>query len=359
MKIIHTGDLHLGSAMKNLPSDKAALRKAEILEGFKNLSVYAKNNGVRAVLIAGDLFDENKVSRALRNEVFSIIATADPVAFFYVSGNHDDEFSAEDLLPKNLYTFAQYYGWGTYDLSENITLSGMDAKFMNAENLSALSLKRNTFNIVMLHGDVSKEKDGAGIPLSKLHGKHIDYLALGHIHKPMTKSEKLDSRGNYRYCGCLEGRGFDECGPRGFFLLDIQNGALVSEVFLSLAKRMVCEACADISYCNTYYDVERAVAQSLASVPKQNIVKLTLCGKYRAGLKKDIALLTQRINEAFFFAKVEDESSLYIDYTEYQNDLSERGEFVREVGKAELSEDVKAEILDVGLKALAGEEIDL
>jgi hypothetical protein len=32
---------------------------------------------------------------------------------------------------------------------------------------------------------------------------------------------------------------------------------------------------------------------------------------------------------------------------------------VREVGKAELSEDVKAEILDVGLKALAGEEIDL
>ena len=43
MKIIHTGDLHLGSAMKNLPPDKAALRKAEILEGFKNLSIYAIN----------------------------------------------------------------------------------------------------------------------------------------------------------------------------------------------------------------------------------------------------------------------------------------------------------------------------
>lgn len=359
MKIIHTGDLHLGSAMKNLPPEKAALRKAEILEGFKNLALYARNNGVRAVLIAGDLFDENKVSRALKNEVFSIIATADPVAFFYVSGNHDDEFAPDDLLPKNLYTFTQYHGWGTYDLSENITVSGMDAKFMDAEKLSSLSLKRSAFNIVMLHGEIAKEKEGRGICLSKLQGRHINYLALGHIHKPTQKAEKLDSRGYYRYCGCLEGRGFDECGPRGFFLLDIQNGELVSEAFLSLAKRMVCEARADISYCNTYYDIERAVAQSLSSMSKQNIVKVTLCGKYRAGLKKDIALLTQRLNEAFFFAKVEDESSLHIDYTEYQNDLSERGEFVREVGKCSLNEDLKAEILDVGLKALAGEEIDL
>jgi hypothetical protein len=54
-----------------------------------------------------------------------------------------------------------------------------------------------------------------------------------------------------------------------------------------------------------------------------------------------------------------DESRIYIDYTAFQNDLSERGEFVREVGRYELSEEERAEILDVGLKALAGEDIDL
>jgi DNA repair exonuclease SbcCD nuclease subunit len=359
MKIIHTGDIHLGSALTSLPPDKAALRKAEILEGFRNLAIYARNNGVRAVLIAGDLFDENKVSKQLKNEVFSIIAAATPVAFFYVSGNHDDEFDSNELLPKNLYTFTQNHGWGSFALSENVTVTGMDSKFMDKKTISSLFLQKNTFNIVVLHGNIAKEREEDSIPLTRLQGKHIDYLALGHIHKPMPKTERLDGRGVYRYCGCLEGRGFDECGARGFFLLEIQNGALVSEAFLSLAKRMVCEVRADISYCNTYYVVERAVAQSLASSPKQNIVKLTLCGKYRAGLKTDITLLTQRINEAFFFAKVEDESSLYIDYNEYKNDLSERGEFVREVSKSELGEEIKAEILDVGLKALAGEEIDL
>ena len=57
--------------------------------------------------------------------------------------------------------------------------------------------------------------------------------------------------------------------------------------------------------------------------------------------------------------KVADESSIVIDHAAFQNDLSERGEFVREVCRYQMSESERAEILDVGLKALAGEDIDL
>ena len=89
------------------------------------------------------------------------------------------------------------------------------------------------------------------------------------------------------------------------------------------------------------------------------MVKLTLCGRHKIGLRKDISLLSARLNEAYFNAKVADESTAYIDYSAYQNDLSERGEFVREVGRYALSDEERAEILDVGLKALAGEDIDL
>ena len=90
MKIIHTGDIHLGSALRSLPMDKANIRKAELLESFRRLCAYAKNNGVAAVLIAGDLFDENKALESLRREVFAAMLSAKPVCFFYVSGNHDD-----------------------------------------------------------------------------------------------------------------------------------------------------------------------------------------------------------------------------------------------------------------------------
>ena len=60
--------------------------------------------------------------------------------------------------------------------------------------------------------------------VSDYHYKNIDYLALGHIHK--YKQAELDQRGVYCYSGCLEGRGFDECGEKGFVLLDIDEESL-------------------------------------------------------------------------------------------------------------------------------------
>ena len=70
-------------------------------------------------------------------------------------------------------------------------------------------------------------------------------------------------------------------------------------------------------------------------------------------------MLSARLNDAYFHAKVIDEAKAVVDYSAYENDLSERGEFVREVGRCALSEEERAEILDVGLKALAGEDVDL
>ena len=70
-------------------------------------------------------------------------------------------------------------------------------------------------------------------------------------------------------------------------------------------------------------------------------------------------MLNARLCERFFFAKTEDDSRPYIDPRAFENDLTERGEFVREVGRYEMNEDFRAEVLEVGLKALGEEEIDL
>ena len=362
MKIIHTGDVHLGSAMRNLPADKANVRKAEIVENFRRLCMYAKENGVTAVLISGDLFDENKVSGALKNEVFSAMAEANPVCFFYVSGNHDDGVYFEGKKPDNLYLFSQNHGWQGYDLPENVTVTGVDGKNMSAELYAQIRLRPERFNVVVMHGDVRKAegmREQDHVSLQRLQNRNVDYLALGHIHIPMVQAERLDGRGRWRYCGCLEGRGFDEVGPRGFFLLEIAQGRLQKELFIPFAQREIVERAVDISACGNYYDVERAVLEGLNGVRRECIVKIVLRGRHQAGLKKDVALLSARFAHNFFHAKVVDESRIFIDYAAFRNDLSERGEFVREVSRYDMSEEERAEILDVGLKALAGEDIDL
>ncbi len=352
MKIIHTGDVHIGSALNALPPEKAEIRKREIFEGFAALTRFAKENGVSAVVIAGDLFDENGVASHWKKETLACIAAAAPVRFFYVSGNHDNALEFPKPLPNNLFTFSHDHGWYCYDLGENITLTGADSRNFAGAFSTPLQLPQSKYNIVTLHG-------GNDIPLSALTDRNVDYLALGHIHKPMPKAEKLDFRGVYRYCGCLEARGFDEVGARGFFLLEIRGGRLVGEKFLSLAKRAVVEVRVDITACQTYLDVENAVMNCAANVALSDMVKVVLCGTPRAELRKDTPLLLARLCEKFFFAKIEDVSRPYIDPRAFENDLTERGEFIREVGRYEMNEDFRAEILEVGLKALSGEEIDL
>ncbi len=352
MKIIHTGDLHIGSAHGNLPPEKSAQRKREIFEGFCQLARFAKENAVNAVLIAGDLFDENGVAAEWKRETLAAIRAASPVRFFYVSGNHDGGLELGGELPENLFTFSQEHGWYSYDLGENVTLTGADSRLFERVLAFPPRLAKERYNIVLLHGELREI-------LPAMQNRNVDYLALGHIHKPHREVQPLDARGVYRYCGCFEGRGFDEVGARGFFLLNIESGKVTDEKFLSLAKRTVWEIPVDITACQSYTDVENAAFSALAELQARDIVKVVLTGTPKADLRKDLPLLSARINERFFHAKALDESRPKIDYRAFQNDLTERGEFVREVGRYELNEAFRAEVLEVGLKALNGEEIDL
>lgn len=68
MKIIHCADLHLDSNMtSNLSREQAKQRKAELLATFERMIAYAKDNFVKAVIIAGDLYDKKNISANARN----------------------------------------------------------------------------------------------------------------------------------------------------------------------------------------------------------------------------------------------------------------------------------------------------
>ena len=358
MRIIHTADIHIGSAFRGLPPEKAGLRKTEILDNFRRLCAYARDNGVTAVLIAGDLFDENHVPKQVKRQTLAFIGQAKPTMFFCVSGNHDTTGFEGEELPDNLYIFSQNHGASCYRLDENITVTGMDTKYFSTQAFDELRFSLQSFNILLLHGDIQAQGKEY-IPLTALQNKGVDYLALGHIHIPDLQAKALDTRGRYRYAGCLEGRGFDEVGGRGFFQLEIANGQIVGEQFFTLSKRIVSHKQVDISACATYFDLENAVFTALQDEKAENMIKVTLVGTFTPDLKKDLSVLSARLNERYFFVKVDDESRLKIDANDYIADLTERGEFVRETLKYTMDESIRDEILEVGLKALGGEEIDI
>ena len=83
MKIIHCSDLHLDSALgSNLSPEKARERNAELCATFGRMVRFAVRQQVRAVLIAGDLFDTAQVSSRTADYVLDQIRKAPDVTFF-------------------------------------------------------------------------------------------------------------------------------------------------------------------------------------------------------------------------------------------------------------------------------------
>ena len=404
---------------------RAKRRRDELLQNFARLADYAAESAVEAVLIAGDLFDRDTVSALARGTVLSVIRTHPGIRFYYLRGNHDtgdclrgrhtDDRQAE--IPENLFLFADR--WTTYaegrdrdDGQGAVTISGIELPGENAASAYAsLRLDPDRFNIVLLHGQttgggtgsafrtaaeadsafratagtgsvfhaateagsafraaagtgsVFRAGTGAGnapvIDLPSLRGKGIDYLALGHLHA--WKAAPLDDRGIYCYPGCLEGRGFDECGPHGFALLDIdEQRRTMTCSFVPFARRTLYALDVDVAGCLTTAQMNDLVEGALhdAGCTAEDMADVTLLGELDVECEKDIGYLRTNLEGRFFFARLRDATALRIEPGEYLYDESLRGEFVRTVlADPSIPEEEKVQIIRCGFQAMDGEEL--
>ncbi len=363
MKIIHCADLHLDSKMEsNLDKDAADLRRDELLETFEKMVDYAEREGVSVILIAGDLFDKPSVSKKAIRTVKNAIIEHPDIDFCYIRGNHDKYDFVGDICENeevsNLRSFDDER-WTSYDYGD-VVITGMELTKDNAQTLGMnLVLDQNRLNIVTLHGQESDYQNESGsdiINLSLLQNKYIDYLALGHIHS--YKAERLDDRGYYCYSGCLEGRGFDECGKKGFVLLEVTDGKITSE-FVPFAKRQFHEVLVEVDPEMTMAQIVDEAKEATASISSDDLIKIILTGKRHMDMDIDCSRLGRNLHQDFFFIKVYDETSVQIDYESFRHDKSLKGEFVRLVEQKDLTERERADVIELGIKAIMGEDLEV
>ena len=282
MRIIHCADLLLDSKMEsNLDKDQALVRRSELIETYERMVEYAVANQVRAILIAGDLFDKTHIRKEVKRRVVEQIVAHPEIDFYYLKGNHDrcDFMEAGiDEVPANFHMFTDS-SWTSYTC-EDVVITGIEINSSNATTLpQSLVLDSANTNIVMLHGQQSDYdgKDGAEIVnTNALKGKFIDYLALGHIHKYIF--QQLDERGVYCYPGCLEGRGFDETGDKGFVLMEIEDGVITSE-FIPFALRRLHEIEVAVTADMDVQSVINKAKKLLDDVDPQDMIKFVITGE--------------------------------------------------------------------------------
>lgn len=322
IKLLHAGDFHLGARFRGLPPEKAAGKKAAQLAMLERLEALCHDRQCSLVLLTGDLFDRPQGDpdsfRALGR---CLEAMAVPV--FIAPGNHDylapDSPYSQGIWPKNVHIF-------TKEAISSVALPALDLRVWGAgyssmdcppllEGFRAAGPER--YQLMALHGDPT----AAGSPCcpvtrGQIAGSNLTYLALGHIHKAGT----LEAGGTLcAWPGCPMGRGFDETGDKGVYIVTLDDAAHAEFIPLGLGR---------------YED--RAVeagddplASILACLPadtREDVYRITLTGPSEP---PELDALKDALRERFFDLQLRDRTELPRDLWQQAGDDSLEGLYFR------------------------------
>ena len=240
IKLLHAADLHLDSPFSGLSPEQAAARRKEQRELPAKLAELCRIHGCDALLLAGDVFDGESVAPETVEALLAAFAAC-PCPVFLAPGNHDPLSAASpyrtERWPVNVHIFAsraispvelpeqhcRVFGAGFESAYESGLLGGFSAP------------QDGWVNVMVLHGDaLNPNSPYNAVTKEQIAASGLRYLALGHIHQ----SSGLLRAGHtaYAWPGCAMGRGFDELGEKGAYLVTLTDSDCSLE-FLPLGGR--------------------------------------------------------------------------------------------------------------------------
>lgn len=274
LTLLHSADWHLDSPFAQFPeSQRQQLRRAQLSIPGK-IAELCRRERCDLVLLAGDLFDGTP-SRETVDAVKAALARC-AVPVFISPGNHD--FCApgspwlEEQWPENVRVFT---GGLESVVLENRNCRVWGAGFQSMDCPGLLDNFRaegkEPYAVAVLHGDPGQTNSPYNpVTAAQVRDSGLDYLALGHIHKAGSFRSGSTLCG---WPGCPMGRGWDETGEKGVYLVSLEpDAAQVRSVSLGLPRFR--EAAVDIAG-----DAKAALEALLPPAGSDDFYRITLKGQ--------------------------------------------------------------------------------
>ena len=333
VRVLHAGDFHLDSAFGALTPEQARQRRAESRESVQRLVDWANDHDIQLMLLAGDLFD----GAAIGGDTARLLAEA--LGSFrgqvvIAPGNHDPYTArsayARTLWPDNVHIFTEdrmqtipfpQYGCAVHGAAFTAPEEPTDRV------LSGFTAPDDGLvHIGLLHGELTgSESRYRPLTTAVVAASGLHYLALGHVHG--CTGVLRAGRVPYGYCGCLEGRGFDELGDKGFLTGDVSaEGAALR--FVPFARRRYRIMEADV----TEGDPAACVAAALPAGTEADVYRVLLTGSPAAPVSAE--RVHGALADRFYALQVRDKTTARQELWDKCGEDSLRGLFLQQLRAA-------------------------
>lgn len=274
IKILHSADWHLDSPIQGRTEAQTALLKQALLRIPRQVAQAAKAEKCDLMLLSGDLFDGKATPESIQAAADALEEAGIPV--FISPGNHDYCSPESPWLtfrwPENVHVF-------TMPAMESIALPDLDcrvygAAFLGTDADAMLEGFRaegpEKVKLGVLHGDPTQATSPyCPITAQQIADSGLDYLALGHIHKP---DRLVSGKTLCAWPGNPMGRGFDELGERGVLIVTVENGCEARFLGLDTPRFYDWE-------CEVGSDPSAALAAMLPAMGNRDFYRIALTGE--------------------------------------------------------------------------------
>ncbi|MBB6714252.1 metallophosphoesterase family protein [Clostridium gasigenes] len=371
IKILHCGDMHFDTPFKELNSKLSSISKEELLEVLSTIINICKINSVDIMLMAGDIFDNLTVNKKTLAFIREQLERIENIKVFISPGNHDpyntNSFYKMIEWPSNVHVFKSEMEKVYIEKLDTIVWgAAFNKPHIRESLLNAVKAQTNYINLMVLHGEISQSEGGNvynPITLREIGESGVDYLALGHRHS--YTGILREGSTCYAYCGCPQGRGFDEVGDKGVILGEVYKGSVNLE-FTKTSKRNYYVREVDISKAFSNEEVKAIILRDVKEEDRlKNFYKIVLVGTLEPHLNLKEDVIFEKLKDEFYFIKIVDKTEIQIDFDEISKDYSLKGIFAAKLLK-ELEENKDEENIEVikmalklGIQCLSQEEVNL
>ena len=344
IRIVHTADVHLDTAFTALGAASAFgnRRRQELRDVFHDIMARAADWPADAVLIAGDLYEQSRVTRDTVAFLVSEFEALGDIPVFIAPGNHDpltpDSPYAVETWPRNVVLF-DGPAWTSHELPENrLTVHGFgyDGPDPSTNPFGSLEIPHDDrVHVAVGHGSerACQPPDKTAYASFAAADAAVDglyYLALGHFHS--STPLKGDYPTTMWYSGAPQGLGFGDTGPRHCLEVTIDGQGVHVEPKVSSRVRYLTDAIDCASFTTTQQVVD-AIRQCRGDDLTPPIARVTLTGACAAGVRDALDGVPDAVAQDFDHLDLVDETEPAEDYESLAREPTSLGGFLRQISR--------------------------